>query len=64
MAADIGLGGKIEVWNIEKFLATNVYELSFFRRLIGRLLLRDWLKLIMGLLAGAETDPNLRLRLS
>lgn len=64
LASDIGLGGRIEVWDIEQFLATNVYELSFFKAADRKVTVERIIEAYNGIIGRCETDPSLRIELN
>jgi hypothetical protein len=64
LAADAGIGGRVEVWDIEQFLATNVYELSKFRAADRRLTINRIIDAYNYIIQTCETDPSLRVELN
>lgn len=64
LASDAGLGGRIEVWDIEQFLATNVYELSFFKSAERKVTVERLIEAYNAVIERCETDPSLRIELS
>lgn len=61
LAADIGLGGRIEVWDIQQFLASNVFEHSLFDNAARNSRLADIIDQYNMIVAENETDPSLRI---
>ena len=61
LAEDAGIGGRVEVWDIQQFLASNVYEHSLFdeRQRNAKLaaIVNNYNKIVLE----AETDPSLRI---
>ncbi len=64
LAADAGLGGRIEVWDIEQFLATNIYELSLFKTADRKITIERIIDAYNDVVARCETDPSLRIEMS
>lgn len=64
LAVDAGLGGRIEVWDIEQFLATNVYELSLFKAANRKITIERILEAYNRIVAQCETDPSLRIEMN
>lgn len=64
LAADAGIGSRIEVWDIEQFLATNVYELSLFKAADRKITVERILKAYNEIVAWCETDPSLRIEIN
>ncbi len=63
IAADHNLDGRIEVWDIEQFLATNVYELSLFKSAERKVTVQKIIDAYNGIVAQCETDPSLRIEI-
>lgn len=61
LAEDAGIGGRVEVWDIQQFLASNVYEHSLFdesqRNAKLAAIVNNYNKIVLE----AETDPSLRI---
>ena len=61
LAEDAGTGGRVEVWDIQQFLASNVYEHSLFdesqRNAKLAAIVNNYNKIVLE----AETDPSLRI---
>lgn len=61
LAEDAGIGGRVEVWDIQQFLAANVYEHSLFdesqRNAKLAAIVNNYNKIVLE----AETDPSLRI---
>lgn len=64
LASDIGLGGRVEVWDIEQFLATNVYELSLFKSTDRKVTVEKLISAYNHIIGLCETDPSLRIELN
>lgn len=61
LAADSGLAGRVEVWDIQQFLSANVYEHSFFDEAKRNFTLSEIIALYNTIVLEAETDPSLRI---
>lgn len=61
LAEDAGLAGRVEVWDIQQFLASNVYEHSLFDEGKRNLTLADIVELYNKIIRENETDPSLRI---
>ncbi len=61
LATDAGLSGRIEVWDIQQFLSTNVREHSLFDSAARNAKLADIIEKYNAIIAEVETDPSLRI---
>lgn len=62
LAADADLGGRIEVWDIQQFLSTNVHEHSMFDGTARNAKLADIINKYNVIIDEKETDPSLRIK--
>ena len=61
LAADADLSGRIEVWDIQQFLSTNISEHSLFDGTARNAKLADIIEKYNAIIAEVETDPSLRI---
>jgi hypothetical protein len=61
LAADADLSGRIEVWDIQQFLSTNISEHSLFDGMERNAKLADIIEKYNTIIAEVETDPSLRI---
>jgi hypothetical protein len=61
LAADAGISGRIDVWDIQQFLSTNVNEHSLFDDSARNAKLADIIEKYNAIIAEVETDPSLRI---
>ncbi len=61
LAADAELGGRIEVWDIQQFLSTNISEHSLFDGAARNAKLADIIEKYNVIITEVETDPSLRI---
>lgn len=61
MLEDAGLGGRVEVWDIQQFLSSNVYEHSRFEDENRNTTLLDIIERYNSIIDEVETDPSLRI---
>ena len=61
LAADSGLSGRIEVWDIQQFLSTNIIEHSLFDSTARNAKLSDIIDRYNAIITEVETDPSLRI---
>lgn len=61
LAEDAGLAGRVEVWDIQQFLSSNVYEHSFFDENKRNSTLSDIITRYNKIILETETDPSLRI---
>jgi hypothetical protein len=61
LAADADLSGRIEVWDIQQFLSTNISEHSLFECAARNAKLADIVEKYNAIIAQVETDPSLRI---
>jgi hypothetical protein len=61
MLTDAGIGGRVEVWDIQQFLSTNVNEHSLFDSAARNAKLTDIVQKYNTIVEDVETDPSLRI---
>lgn len=61
LAADSGLTGRVEVWDIQQFLSANVYEHSLFDEAKRKSTLSKIIARYNTIVLESETDPSLRI---
>lgn len=61
LASDADLSGRIEVWDIQQFLSTNISEHSVFDGAARNAKLADIIEKYNAIIAEVETDPSLRI---
>jgi len=61
LAADAGLNGRIEVWDIQQFLSTNVSEHSLFDGAARNAKLADIIERYNSIIEEKESDPSLKI---
>ena len=61
LAADAGLTGRVEVWDIQQFLSANIYEHSLFDEAMRNSTLSDIISHYNNIVLEAENDPSLRI---
>ena len=61
LAVDADLSGRIEVWDIQQFLSTNISEHSLFDGVARNAKLADIIEKYNVIIAEVETDPSLRI---
>lgn len=61
LIADANLKGRVEVWDIQQFLSSNVHEHSVFDGSSRNAKLADIIDKYNAIVAQAETDPSLRI---
>jgi len=61
LAADAGLNGRIEVWDIQQFLSTNISEHSLFDGAARNAKLADIIEKYNAIITAVETDPSMRI---
>jgi hypothetical protein len=61
LATDADLNGRIEVWDIQQFLSTNISEHSMFDGSARNAKLADIIEKYNAIIAETETDPSLRI---
>lgn len=59
---DAGIGGRVEVWDLQQFLSTNVYEHGLFDSSSRRDVLAELVDNYNGIVDEFETDPGLHIR--
>lgn len=62
LASDAGIGGRVEVWDIQQFLSSNVYERSSFDEARRNSTLADIVSKYNGIVLEIENDPSLSIR--
>ena len=58
---DAGIGGRVEVWDLQQFLSTNVYEHGFFNSSTRKNVLSELIDNYNGIIDEFETDPSLHI---
>ena len=58
---DAGIGGRVEVWDLQQFLSINVYEHGLFSSNDCRRFLADLISGYNGIIDECETDPSLHI---
>jgi len=61
LAADADLRGRIEVWDIQQFISTNISEYSLFDGTVHNAKLADIIEKYNQIIVQVETDPSLRI---
>jgi len=61
LAADAGLSGRVEVWDIQQFLSTNISERSLFDGMERNLRIASIIDIYNTIIDSTETDPSLRI---
>jgi hypothetical protein len=61
LAADADIGGRVEVWDIQQFLSTNISERSLFNVQQRNTKLADIIDCYNKIVDEKETDPSLRI---
>lgn len=61
LTEDAGLAGRVEVWDIQQFLSSNVYEHSLFDEARRNSVLSEIINRYNGIVMEAESDPSLRI---
>jgi hypothetical protein len=61
LSADAGLEGRIEVWDIQQFLSTNISEHSLFDSAARNAKLADIIEKYNEIITSVESDPSLRI---
>lgn len=61
LSEDAGLAGRVEVWDIQQFLSSNVYEHSLFDETKRNSTLGDIISAYNKIVLEKETDPSLRI---
>lgn len=63
LASDAGLEGRVEVWDIQQFLSTNIYEHSMFNERKCISTIADIIDKYNAIVLATETDPSLRIEI-
>ena len=63
LADDAGIGNRIEVWDIQQFLSTNIYEHGLFERSSRQEKIEGIIEKYNEIVSEHETDPSLSIRL-
>lgn len=58
---DAGIGTRVEVWDLQQFLSTNVYEAGMFDSSRRRSVLKELIENYNGIIDDYETDPSLKI---
>ena len=61
LATDVDLNGRIEVWDIQQFISTNISEHSMFDGTARNTKLADIIEKYNKIIDEVETDPSLRI---
>ena len=61
LAEDAGLAGRVEVWDVQQFLSSNIYEHSFFDETKRNSTLSEIIVRYNKIVLEAESDPSLRI---
>lgn len=61
LAEDSGLGGRVEVWDIQQFLSANVHEHSLFDETKRNFTIANIVRLYNKIILETETDTSLRI---
>ena len=61
LASDAGLSGRIEAWDIQQFLSTNIQEHSLFNETKRNSTIAEIVDKYNEIVLAAETDPSLRI---
>jgi hypothetical protein len=61
LAADVEISGRVEVWDIQQFLSTNINEHGFFDEQLRTAKLTDIIKNYNQIIDTKETDPSLKI---
>ena len=64
LAENVGLGDRIDIFEIEQFIALNLYEMGKFLMEGRRAVLKDFVTRYNEIIDEVETDPSLRIELS
>jgi hypothetical protein len=59
LASDAGLGGRVEVWDIQQFLSTNISEHSLFDGSARNMTIAEIVGCYNDIIDQYETDPSL-----
>jgi hypothetical protein len=63
LAADAEISGRVEVWDIQQFLSTNIYEHGLFDEQSRTTKLADIIEKYNQIIDEKETDPSLKIEL-
>ena len=63
LAENVGLGDRIDIFEIEQFIALNLYEMGKFLMEGRRAVLKDFVTRYNEIIDEVETDPSLRIEL-
>ena len=63
LAENAGLGGRIDVFEVEQFIALNLYELGKFGAQGRRVAISDIVARYNTIIENVETDPSLRIEI-
>ena len=58
-----GIADRIDIWDVEQFVATNLHELSSFNDAERRITIDQLINEYNKIVDACETDPSLRIRL-
>lgn len=59
---DAGIGERVEVWDLQQFLSTNIYEHGLFKAEFRKMFLSELIDTYNGIIDEFETDPSLRIQ--
>lgn len=62
LAEDLGIGERIDIFEIEQFIASNMFELSLFQPSQRRVKVSELVKRYNAIIDKFETDPGLKIR--
>jgi hypothetical protein len=63
LAENVGLGDRIDIFEIEQFIALNLFEMGKFVMEGRRAILKDFVARYNEIIDEVETDPSLRIEL-
>jgi hypothetical protein len=61
LVSDAGISGRVDVWDVQQFLSTNVNEHSLFDGAVRNAKLADIIDKYNAIIEEVETDPSLRI---
>jgi len=64
LATDVGINGRIDILEIEQFLATNIYELSGFKQTDRSTTIQELVEKYNSIIESCETDPSLKIEIA
>ena len=63
LAANAGIADRLDIFEIEQFVALNLYELGKFRESVRRTIVGELVDRYNKIVGEVETDPSLRIEL-